>query len=60
MKIRLETTKCKRCGKALTTTNKSLYGVDRVKEEYGSICSECMTEKEKYEMLNEQAKAILR
>jgi hypothetical protein len=60
MKINIVMTKCKRCGKPLAKTNKSLYGIDEAKIKYGDICSTCITKEEEYEILQEQVKIILR
>lgn len=59
MKIHIVMTKCKRCGKSLAKTDKSLYGAEKAKAQYGDICSDCMSSEEKFDMLQEQAKAIL-
>ena len=40
-------TKCKRCGKEIFTGNKSLFGLDALKEQLGKICQNCITPKEK-------------
>lgn len=58
-RIYIVETKCKRCGKPLHTTNRSLYGADALKAELGSICSACTTPEEKERILHGTASAIL-
>lgn len=53
-------TNCKRCGKPLVTTSRSIMGLDKLKERLGSICSNCTTPEEKQEMLDAMAGAILK
>jgi len=57
-KINIVMTKCKRCGKPLVKTDRSLYGLDTLKEKYGDICQDCMSEDETMEMLREQGQGI--
>ena len=59
-KIVIVQTHCKRCGKSICTSNKSLYGLDSLKSQYGSICEGCMTDTERYEMLHKMGQGILR
>jgi hypothetical protein len=42
-KLHIINTTCKRCGKPLATLNRSLWGADAAKQEYGSICEKCIT-----------------
>jgi len=57
-KINIVMTKCKRCGKPLAKTDRSLYGLNTLKEKYGDICQDCMSEAETMEMLKEQGQGI--
>ena len=58
-RIQFYETKCRRCGKPITTTSRSLLRLDNLKAKYGSICEACMSEDEQAEMLNEMGKAII-
>ena len=58
-RITIEQTTCRRCGKPLATTSRSLFGLDRLKARLGSICSDCMTEDEKQEMLEAMGDSII-
>ncbi len=57
--FQLVTTSCRRCGKALMTGSRSLFGADAAKARLDRICEACVTPEERAEMLGEQAKAIL-
>lgn len=41
---------CRRCGKSVTSTNKSLTGADQLWRKYAGICSDCITPSEKHEI----------
>ena len=59
-KIEFYTLPCRRnCGKLLTTTVHSIYGLNELKRKYELICNKCLTEEEKKEMLNSMANGIL-
>jgi hypothetical protein len=58
-RIQVVTTNCKRCGKSLAMTNRSIYGADEAKATYERICSDCITPGEYKDMLKAQAGAIL-
>lgn len=45
-RISLIKTNCKKCGKELYTTNRSLYGLDALKAEAGSVCEACTSAEE--------------
>lgn len=49
---------CKRCGKKLATTNQSIYGLDANKKNFGIVCSDCVTEEEKREIMGEMKMAM--
>lgn len=51
---------CKRCGKSIAMTNRSIYGDDRSKAQYEGICEPCSTLEERAEILQRQSAAILR
>ena len=51
-------THCRRCDKPICTGSKSLYGLNKLKSQYGSICEDCMTETERYEMLDKMGQGI--
>jgi hypothetical protein len=59
MKIKIEMTKCRRCGKSLATTNKSIYGMDSLKAKWGNICADCSTQEERFQILKEQGEMII-
>lgn len=52
-KPKIQEIDCKRgCGKKLHTLSRSTWGLkDEVRQKYYGICSECLTETERYEML---------
>jgi hypothetical protein len=45
-RIGIVPTKCKRCGRKIYTANRSIHGLDKLKEALGSICSNCATDEE--------------
>ena len=51
-KITIETVNCKRCGKSLSTTSRSIHGLDNLKAKYGYLCHNCTTSEERNEMVN--------
>ena len=51
MKNNLYITKCKRCGKEITTMAKPIYTNDATMKKYQGICSSCMSDKEQMEMM---------
>ena len=59
-KYQLYTTTCKRCGKTITTSTRSLYGADSAHAQYAGICSACMGEKERDEMQASINNAVFR
>ena len=48
--MKLTKTHCQRCGKEIYKTEKSLYGLDNLKNQIGDICKNCTTEDEKHEI----------
>ena len=50
IKYQLYKTKCKRCGKDIYTSNRSLYGLDELYAKYHGICEGCLTESERIEL----------
>lgn len=58
-KIEIIHVSCKRCGCALVTTSRSIYGADALKAELGSICEQCITPEERHRILNGVANQIL-
>lgn len=50
---------CKRCGKMLAMTDRSIYGADDAKKKYGGICSDCITPEERAEIEKAIAGSIL-
>jgi hypothetical protein len=59
-KISLLKTKCERCGKELATASRSLWGIDKLKERFGAVCSACITQEESAELIHSMGKAIQR
>ncbi len=57
-RISLISVNCKRCGKALITTDRSLHGLDSLKRAVGILCSDCTTEEEKQELNHEIGKRL--
>ena len=57
-RIKLLIVACKRCGKPITTTSKSLLGLAALKAKYGSICEACMGKDEFYLMLKEEGEQL--
>lgn len=46
-KIKLFQIRCKKCGKPITTTNRSIYGAEDLKAKYGELCCDCVSVEEK-------------
>lgn len=46
LKISLLKANCKRCGKELVSANRSLWGQDKQKNEFGVVCSSCASQEE--------------
>lgn len=59
-KITIEHVNCKRCGKPLSTTSRSIHGLDSLKKQYGYLCSDCTTPEEKQDMINAIGQGIVR
>lgn len=57
--IRFLTTTCRRCGRPLVTTDRSIHGADAAKARYDRICSACVTPEEEQAMLDAQAQTVL-
>ena len=49
---------CVRCDKLLTTTVKSVLGLDRLKAQTPILCSVCATVEEQYAILKAQGEAL--
>ena len=58
--IQVITTSCRRCGKQLATLNLSITGADELKQKFDRICANCITKEEEREILEGQAKSILK
>lgn len=58
-RIAIFKTHCKRCGKEVYTTNRSITGADALKAELGSICQDCITPEEELRILHSTANSIL-
>lgn len=59
-RITIETVHCKRCGKELATTSRSVHGNDKLKTYWGYICSNCTTPEEKTLMQEQISLGIVR
>ena len=46
----IQMTTCRRCGKALATGSRSLYGADAAKARLDRICRSCITPEEQAEI----------
>ena len=46
-------TKCKRCGKSISTLTAPIYSSVATMKKWQGICSSCATEKEKFQMMLE-------
>lgn len=57
-KIKLLSCNCKRCGKELLTADRSFYGLNKEKEQFGVVCSACANPKEIAEITYLTGKAI--
>jgi heterodisulfide reductase subunit B len=51
---------CPRCGRQTTATAKAIHGADSLHKKFVGLCSTCVTPKERAEILDGQAKAILK
>jgi hypothetical protein len=58
-RISIISTNCRRCGKSISTLNRSITGADALKAKLDKICQDCITPDEEREILNGQAAAIL-
>ena len=57
-RIELVLVPCKRCGFPITTTNRSLYGLDSLKAQIGVICQTCVSLEEQFEIAHNIGKAL--
>lgn len=55
----LKSVNCPRCGKETLTAMRSLTGNDGLKKRYEGVCSNCMTDDEKEEIMKAQTKSML-
>lgn len=46
----LRVTKCKRCGKEISTLDKPIHTNKAIQQKYAGVCANCMSDKEKAEM----------
>lgn len=58
-RIQIVMTTCKRCGKEIAKTDRSIHGMDKLKDKYGDICSACTSEEENFQMLRAQGQGII-
>lgn len=49
---------CKRCGTELLTASRSIHGLDRKKEEFGIVCSSCVTQEESDALLHSMGRDL--
>lgn len=49
----LTETKCKRCGKRITSLTAPIYSSAATMAKWSGICAGCMTEKEKFQLMLE-------
>lgn len=47
-KIHLIPVNCKRCGKPMYASNRSIYGLNSFKQATGYLCQDCTTDDEKH------------
>ena len=57
-RIELVLAPCKRCGRLITTTSRSLYGLDSLKAQVGVICQTCASSEEQLEIAHNIGKAL--
>ena len=48
--MKLKQTTCKRCGRPITTSIKSITQADNLKKKYDRICPNCITPEERHEI----------
>jgi len=59
-RIQLYTVKCRRgCGRDITATSRSIHGANALHTKYSGICSHCITDEERNEMLYGIGSAII-
>ena len=58
MRTKIVMTRCKRCGKKIAMTDKSLYGLEHLKAKWSSICEDCITTEERVKMLTDIGKSL--
>lgn len=50
MKSMLIKTNCPRCGKAVMTVRRSMFGAEATRKKFGGICGDCLTPAEQSEL----------
>ncbi|WP_322075522.1 DUF2688 domain-containing protein [Burkholderia cenocepacia] len=59
-RIQIVTTKCRRCGKPISTLSRSIVGADSLRAELGEICGECITPEEDRRILEGTMQAAVK
>jgi hypothetical protein len=59
-RIRLVTSSCRRCGRAVSTLNRPIHASRQTFNRYRAICDACMPEEEQRECVDAIARDILR
>lgn len=58
MVSRIKTIKCKRCGREISTMVSPIHSSISTMNKYQGICSNCMTEEEKFNMMLDMNKDV--
>ena len=54
----LQTMRCKRCGREIATMSRPIYSTPEVMQKWQGICSRCITDKERFELMQDMNMGI--
>jgi len=57
-KIQIVYNSCPRCGKTMAGLSRAIHGSEAMRKKYAGLCSDCATDEEKHEILENQAQGI--
>jgi len=57
--IALVSAQCKYCGRRVMTASRSPLGLDKLKAEFGTVCSDCITPEEEQHLLQRMGSALV-